>query len=498
MPRKRPLLIRLVAIVLLASTLPVSSRLHGVAPAYAALLDEYDYYGFVPREIWGLEWVNLGTSGWELRVDQISIVNSGLVAIVGNHDGTRVRAYVLPGGELVEDLALNRLEKASFSLPNGTFFKLVASRPVSVFLLGGKYMESGDAFTNMFVTSTDGGYVGREFIFMAVQAKRALHYTGLAYRVYALEDSQVTVWDANGSQVSQFRLGANQFREMGFSPMAVYRLESTGNVMLQSFTMWTSARLGLPGTCFYPSVRGGFVGRLFYGGAGATELWPPFAPPTFVMTGLEGSEVTIMDLENRRKYLDAELPALGNLSKQTDLSHMVVESQKPIVLMMEGNGVGYTGLAAGETGYFYMPLNEPYLEAVPSGNIVGSAGEAYLYAAEETVVTIDDLTVRLSRDSILPLRHGFHVITADRNVVIQLINYPWQSYPPREPSIARFSDFATCIPSVQAMSIRSPDLNPPSVAGEELPWTYLAAAVIPVVVIAALAARRRRPRPGKA
>lgn len=496
--RESSLLVPLAAIMLLASVSLPSPRSYWVAPAYAAPLDGYNYYGFVPKEIWGLEWVNLGTIGWELRIEQPSIADSGLVAIVGNHDGTRVNAYILPGGELLKEFTLNRLEKASCSLPNGTFFKLVASRPVTVFLLGGKYMESGDAFANMFVTSTEGGYVGREFIFMAVQAKRALHYTGLAYRVYALEDSQVTVWDANGSQVTQFTLRANQLHELGFTPMAVYRLESTGNVMLQSFTMWTSARLGFPGTCFYPAVRGGFVGTLFYGGTGTNDLWPPFSPPTFVITGLEDSKITVFDLENRRKYLDAELLARGNFSKHMDLSHMVVESEKPIVLMVEGNGVSYAGLSAGETGYFWLPLDEPYSGAVPGGSVVGSAGEAYLYIADETVVTVDDVTVRLGRDAILPLQHGFHAITAYKNVVIQLINYPWQSYPAHEPSIARFSDFGTCIPSVQAMSIRNPGLNPPSVTGQELPWPYILAAAIAVIVIAAWAMRRRRPGSQKA
>jgi len=63
---------------------------------------------------------------------------------------------------------VNRLEKVFVSLPNGTFFEIVSSKPLSVMLLGGRLLEEGQLWTSIFYTSLDGGYVGKEFVFMQV------------------------------------------------------------------------------------------------------------------------------------------------------------------------------------------------------------------------------------------------------------------------------------------------------------------------------------------
>jgi len=475
---RRTILVAFILPIFVLSSTPLvfPSDAPGVGITLAHAQEEYVYYGYIPREMWGVAWL----SGLEeFRFDPGTVADRGLVVVIGNQDGTQVRVYTLPDGRLVEDKRLNKLERVTVTLPNGTFFKVSTSQPATVVLMAGRGMERGESGSNMFFTSVDGRYVGKDFIFIAVQAKTG----GLPYRVYALEDSDVTIADVNGTKVQEFRLSANGFKELSFESLQTYRLTSTGNVMLQSWP-------GL-GTCFYPAVEGGFVGKLFYGSSGLNEAWPRYAPPQFVMTGLEASKITIIDTEYKRKYSEADLAAGGNVSTQVRMSHMLVESQQPIVLLMEATGVGFMGLKAGQEAYLGVPTNEPYPDKPPHGSQVGSKGEAYLFAYKETTVSIDDVRVKLSADQFEPLTPGYHRVSATENVLIQLVNWPAEVYSPLTHSETRLPNLAACIPCVQAVGLSNTGLNLKPVLGGELPWTYIIVAVVLAVVLV-IALRRRK------
>jgi len=475
---RRTLLVALVLPVLMLSSLPLaalfwSKTATGVTRGLAQ--EEHVYYGYIPREMWGVAWL----SGLEeFRFDPATVVTRGHVVVVGNHDGTRVRVYTLPYGRLVEDTVLNKLQKVTVTLPNGTLFKVSASQPATVILMAGRGMERGEADASIFFTAVDGRYVGKEFVFIAVQGK-----TGLPFRVYALEDSDVTITDVNGTKVQEFRVPANGYKELSFESLQTYRLTSTGNVILKS---------GALGTCFYPAVEGGFVGKLFYGSSGPDEEWPEWAPPHFVMTGLTASKIEIVDLGFKREYGEADLAAGSNVSRQLKLSHMVVQSEQPIVLLMESSGVGFLGLRAGQEAYVDIPTDEPYPGEVPHISQVGSKGEAYLFAYKETTVTIDDVRIRLSPDQVEPLTPGFHRISATENILIQLTNWPAQVYSPLTHSETRLANLAACIPSIQAVSLANTGLNLKPVVASELPWVYIVVASIVVVLVALMLLRRRK------
>jgi len=185
----------LILAILILSLAPLASLMWtglamGVSPAHAQ--EEYLYYGYIPREMWGV-YDGIRTHG-EWIFDPETVTTRGLVVVIGNHDGTRVRVYTLPDGGLVQDSTLNRLERLTVTLLNGTFFKVLTSQPATVVLMAGRAMERGEAGASMFFTAVDGRYVGKEFVFIAVQGKTG----GLPYRVYALEDSDVTITDLNG------------------------------------------------------------------------------------------------------------------------------------------------------------------------------------------------------------------------------------------------------------------------------------------------------------
>ncbi len=431
----------------------------------------YEYYGYVPARIWGLE--SLPSSEWfQYRINPNSILDRALLVFIGNYDQTKVSVYVLPNRSLVESFTVNRLEKATVQLPNGTSFKAVSDKPVTLILMAGKSMEVGDNWVSTFFTGVEGGYVGKEFIFMAVQAARMPYVSGFPLRVFALEDSQITVVDADGSTVADFSLKANQYRQLSFTPLALYRLSSTGNVMLQS---WGG------GSLFYPAVRGGFAGKLFYGTAMVEELWGVTVrnsptSPAFVMTGVEDAKARIIDIEFAKELNTTEVVARVNNSMKIAASHILVDSDKPITLMFRSasGGLTYAGVKPGETTEIY----------VPTGKDALSIGEAYIFAAEGTTVTLDDVRIRVSSDEVIPLQPGMHRIAADRNAVIEVVHWSAFRTAKVEAPDNGLSDFASCVPSLQAMSITSEGIQLKPVLGAEATWIYAFAAVVAVALIA--------------
>jgi len=467
------------ALMLLAMALLGLEGMWASQPTVQAVEGPYTYYGYVPDRIWSIIATHYsGSQADRFDVSNGSIRDHGYVNILGNHDATSVTVYSLADRREVASLRLNRLEEATVTLPNATFFKVVADKPVTVTLMGGGSVEARDGLFSAYYTSVDGGYVGKEFIFKPLLGT----LSGLATTVYALQPSEVTIYDANGSQVTAFRLDANEYRDLSFTPYANYRLVSSGYVILETFTM------GSP--CFYPSVQGSFVGTVIYGSSGAAEEWGgsqnfPFFYRIAVITATEDTKATVLDDEYKK--VNAELNVVGgrNNSVEMKLTHVVVQSEKPIALMYKSDsyvepGIAFTGLKAGQSAGFYLP-----------------PGGGYLFTAEQTRIELDGTSFTLPADSVQPLERGFHTLSADRNVVIEAINLSDELpatlvLPPGKTT--GIGNFAAVMPSVQSLSLTYPDLSLKPVIAEGLPLTYVAAAAAAVAVVIVLAVLMRRRR----
>ncbi len=456
-----------------------------VSPAAVSAEDEYVYYGYVPREIWAVEEdVVAAHDVVTYKIAAESVRTYALVSITGNHDETRAAVYTLPDRALVREVTVDKMQEAVVSLPNGSLFKVVTNKPAMVILMGGGSMERGEAYTTSWCPSVGGGYVGKEFIFKALQGGTQPS-TGLPYRVFALEAADVTVTDVNGSRVFEFHLDANRVSELSFSPLRVYRLSATGNVMLQAF--YIGWGFEPQGTCFYPAVEGGFVGRTFYGCGFKPELIDsPFIRPEYVVTSVSGSQLTIYDLEFKREHGRGNAEAGGRFTAEIPVKHLVLDSDQPVMLMLRSMGVAFGGLRAGQTAYLYVPTAENF------------TGEAYLFAYKETTVTVDDVASRLRADEAISLTAGLHRISTTENIVIEVLNWAapstlHYSYIGKPPAIMRIDNFGQYLPSVQAMSIVNEGVRVEPVTGGGLPLTYIAAGVAAVVVIVVtfLALRRR-------
>jgi len=466
------------ALLLAALALSLSGPLTEPGLPRVSSSPESAYYGYVPARIWrNVTRLSNLTGLTEYYIDPESLATTAELVTLGNADGTSVTVYELPGARVMGEYTVDKLERVTVRLPNGTFFKVLSDKPATVMLVGGT--GRGDAIAragiSTFFTSVEGGYVGREFIFMAVQPEFPGENVGedaaLYHRIYALEDSEVTLEDASGVTVESFTLEANKVRGFILKPLGVYRIVSTGYLMVETFT--TEANRAR--TVVYPAVEGGFLGRHFQG-SGSGDIWRygggAYANRLFVFTGLEDAKLTFFNLEFSRKISDTALPGGGNLSLDLRVDHIRAEADRPVMMMFKSDesqgecGLAAAGLKAGQRALIYVP-----------------EGEAYLFTQEETIVTVDDVQNRLAADGILPLWPGLHAVSASKNLVLQVTNLaPTQG----------FGTFGACLPSVQSLSITSDvQLKP---VEEELPLAYIAAGAVVVAaaaVIALLALRRR-------
>jgi len=439
----------------------------------AAAQAEQTYYGYVPWNIWRNESRPGGVGGWWLNPE--TMLDHGDLAVVGAHDATSVSIYTLPGKSLVKSFTVDKMESVITPLPNGTFFKIVASKPISVLLVGGSRMAKPDASFSSFLPSIDGGYVGKEFTFLGVHSvtpARSIEtygvslLPGLPYIVFALEDSTVRIWDENGAQIAEYNVKANKYKDFGISPYNAYRLESTGNVMVQAFV--------IEQPCYMPAVKGTFIGNIFYAAGSVPESGNVANPLRFFLfSSTEGGKANIYDLDFARKSMDLTVQAGENASlRVSNNQYMAVESDKPILLSWRSEygaegGISVVGIAAGQTAGLFI-----------------SPGEAYIFTYTDTVVTVDDISLRLPPDGIQRLTRGWHTISTDQNIIVETVNIADNQ---------GLNIFGQYLPSAQSIGLRYEGLSLKPIE-EQTPWLYYAAggaAVVAIVAIALILRRRK-------
>jgi hypothetical protein len=449
---------------------------------YSAGSSMYTYYGYVPSRIWMATpvkgWLSGVPIGDEWEIVSSTISDFAFLMIVACRDETEVTVYRLPNREVLRAAKLKMMEKLFVRLPNGTFFKVVSNKPLSVTLLGGKKggqdLDPASPFSfvpNSFYPSVDGGFVGKEFIFIASQDP-----IGAPYRILALEPSEVVIEDENGSTVHRFQLAPGEFKELGLRAFSAYRITSTGSIMVHT-----------TGRGCLPSIEGSYVGRHFVSSS-ATSWWPSRdrSPSSFRIMALEETNVEIYDLEFKKKIAGFRIAAGHIAAVKPPAKEILIKSEKPLSVMFVGNdgtygygsGMTFMGIGAGQTALVYVPV-EPLTQ------------RAFIFSSEETVVTIDDATFRLAADEIFPLSPGLHKITPSRNILIQIIY--WSGHVPFQ----GISTFSALIPAVEAVNAKSEVDAASLLAGGPSLGTYImyflaATAAISAAMIIHLLTKKRR------
>lgn len=448
--------------------------------------EEYTYYGVVPANIYRYRLVDEDDrgSGWQLSSFDAgintTIANSTLLTIVSSRDDTNVRVYDLVTDELVSEGNLGELEKLFVTLANGTIFKVVSDKPASVLLLN-RYgppagVVSAGPLPHTFHASVDGSYVGKEFVFVASQSTTDQDYT-----VLALETSDVTITREDGDQ-RQYSLEANSHRFLMLRSFQAYRIESTGNIMVQSGTILE--RGDDPIISFYvPCAEGGFVGKTFY--ARSTDVWDIMRDYGYRISSLEDAEVTVYNLVTKEVINELSIGAGGGIGFMPIADVIAVRSDEPITLSMVHNGsIEQMSPYAGGTGGIYSGygIGTTFVGVQPDQDTpiflpVDSDVEAYIFAGEDTQVTIDGFLRTIEADSyILYTQPGTHTIRSDKNVVVQVNHWPL------EPENQGLQFSGTAIPCIQTVSI-VPDVTLTPL-GESFPMMYVIIGVAAVAIAA--------------
>jgi hypothetical protein len=454
--------------------------------------EEYVYYGVVPGRIRYAEpreesggVINM-TAGFEINPD--SVASYALISLLAAKDDTNVEVYTFEDDKWASEaeLNLNMMEKHFISLPNGTIFKVGSNHLMSVMLLGEgnpNISKGSGPIPATFYTSTDGCYVGKEFVFVASQ-----WVFGSPYTILALEDAEVTVTREDDVKTS-FTLQANTYEELQLEPFSAYGVESTGNIMIQSGgpgDQYTARR-----SFFVPTAEGGFLGKVFY--SISTTEWDPTEDYGFRISTLEDAKVAIWDVQSKLRIQEFEVEGGGGVVVKPKAHEIMMESDKLVTFSFVHNGSlemthGW-GYGAGVT-YIGLKPNEEALICLP----LKSRVEAYIFAYEDTLVKIDGIAMPIKADSFFVLTlPGNRRIIPDKDVVIQVIHWPLI------PPIQGIASFGVVVPCIQTVNV-APKVSLTQMSEEGFPTTYViigVAAVIAITASAFVAMRRRARRLGR-
>jgi hypothetical protein len=465
--------------------------------------ENYTYYGVVPSNIfvYVLNDANNLTSGWILGssssrtgspgLNGKTVATKSLVAVVAAENDTNIRVYDLTLNSLISQDHIDSMEKHLVLLANGTIFKVVSDKQVSVLLLNYQNMPAAvvteGPLPYTFYTDVNGLYVGTEFVLMA--SEQIMLSDNKLYTILALEPATVTVTRDDGQQ-NEYSLAANTYKSLMFEPFRVYRIESTGKIMVQSGTTFADLggnwphryRLSYP----VPSAEGGFVGQFFV--TRSAKGWEANRDYGFRISASEDAQVKVYDLDTKQVINELSVKGGSGIGFQPSAEAIGVQSDKPITLTYINNGsIGESKPANYGVGVMSMGIrpNQDTMIYLP----VDAHIEAYFFASEETQLTIDAFTWTIQADS--PYQYsqpGTHMVQSDKNVILQ--NNFW----PNEPENQGLWYAGAAIPCIETV-----DINPTvtlTPIGEAFPTLYViigaAAAVAAVVAIFLLRGRRSK------
>jgi hypothetical protein len=485
--------------------------------------DEYTYYGVVPSDIWRYfladwnatlnAWMNRD-AGWvegieiqpyyvgSVGINGKLVATKAMLAIAASEDNTNVKVYDLRLGTVLDQGILNSMEKRLVLLANGTQFKVVSDKIVSVELLNYQIMPSASVtegpIPHTFYTDVNGLYVGKEFILMAseqpgVTSGGTSAVVGGFYTIFALEPSTVTVTRDDNTEHT-YTLGANEYDFLLLTPFRVYKFESTGSIMIQSGTISNKGNAADTACFAVPSAQGGFVGTTFYTRSLKSQEWgwDPLRDYGYRIMALEDAHVSVYDLETQQVLMEVTVSGGSGTTIQPVAEAIAVQSDRPITLTQfyngsiergsTGGGWQYAGYVNGMMFITIQP-NEDTMVQLPTEAYV----KAYFFTSEETQLTLDTLPLTIHANT--PYEYtmpGTHVIRADHNVILQ-INF-W----PNEPENQGLWFRGTAIPCIETVNL-NPDVTlTPLGGGFPMMYIMIGAAVAAVVVIAGFLVMRRR------
>ena len=194
---------------------------------------------------------------------------------------------------------LNRSEIVSIPLASVRQFRVESSSPLLATL---GFDDGGNVGGSFFYPTTDGrSFVGHEFVLQAPVLSEDNEVV-----IFAYEPSSVTIRDAAGAIVTTQTLPADGYYAVSGAPLSpgtVYRIESTGNVAIQSNAFDAHTVV--------PSGGGGDVGTAFMFGMRGSRAVAAFA--------YENAQITGVNLDTGQQVFSDNISA-GQFSFFSDFS----------------------------------------------------------------------------------------------------------------------------------------------------------------------------------
>lgn len=463
----------------------LAELLHQIPYEAAENTDKYVFYGYAPPTVKPFYYHFASTNhGPRHRY----VGSPPYLTIVGVHDGTSVEVYDLNEKAAIASFAINEMEFRRISLANETYFRVVSDRLVSALLSGGGWKEWGGHGASTFYPSTDGGYVGYEFIFAPINSTNVIFF---------IEDAHVTIQDADASVIAELEGTAGETRtvdlerlpgEADFLALKVYRVASTGRILI--------AALATNSFLYLPCLTGGFVGKHFLAVRGDYY--------TIILVALDDAEIVFYDLKRPswHKTLfgpDLELGlSAGEWHNISDIrTPMRIDSAGKISILI-GDGGGWYG--SGTEAFYPDHMGDDLsLVVVRPGQELGFfvPTEALLFAHEESTIDIDVAKVKAKEDEYLRLAQGVHVVKADAPITVEILGHGWE----REGSkllggdylpniLQQYDNYASYLVSYQGFRENYPE--PPTAGGPAETMPYIAIGIaIGVSLVTAIFIRKR-------
>jgi hypothetical protein len=457
--------------------------------------NEYEYYGYVPAKIYdyNLTDQNNLTSGWQLNTR--SVARAGLVVVTGIEDDTHVEVYCLTNGTMVSEGTIGSMESHCVMFRNGTFFKVVTDKFADVLLLNiisldeAKYTPLPADWTTLwtlplpftFFYDVNGKYVGKDFIMMAVQINIYQQYT-----IFALERSTVTITREDGD-VDTITIEANSYERFVWEPFMVYHIESTGNIMIHCGNIGQT-------TFYVPCTEGGFVGEHFFSVSVERNTWDTLESNGYRVSATQDTTITVWDLQTKQQLLTADVPAGSGYGFKPAALAFFVESDHPVSLVHIHNGSieraansgpsqGIHGAYGSGVGYFSVKPDEETPFYLP----VDSYVETYIFASEDTQVTIDGIESTVSANNYLTYTiPGTHTVSANKNVIVETLNWP------STPEYQGLQYSGVQVPCIQTVDLMTGATLIPLTGGFPMTYIVIGAAVAAVAVIVVILVLRGR------
>jgi len=485
----------------------------------------YVFYGYAPPTVGNYTLPGAAATNYTQVPSRLDIV--------GIYDNTHVEVYNLTTKSLIASRTINRMELYTLLLGSrwsgrevpaagGSYVKVVSDKIASVCLSGlagdfNSILAGGGAgpggaglfvFDNYgfstFYPSIEGGFFGKEFIFLSTPTwwmPSPYAFERNVYHIFGVEQSHVDIYNSTG-KVAGIDIAANSFAKISLSNWTVYRLVSTGRVLVGAFT--TESFLSLP------AATGGFVGRAFYGILAGNQWGEPSRTDreSLVVLAEEGSDISVYDVRRPGIQIALSGPdvkrslAAGELWFNSTLFSEIpvrIDSTGNISVLM-GNGgwhwgtlhltglhlsvspeqmgdaVAFVGARAGQRFSFYAPT------------------EAIIFAPTDLLVEIDGEPYTLREDDHITLPSGVHTIRPDHPVIVEVLGATSIS---SDMSLVRrytvYDSWGGYLISPQMLDLAYP--APPPLGGMGELVVYVGGAAAVVVVLAALMALRRRGKP---